>query len=280
MRAFEHCCPGRKAGRFLTWFKNSSRPNHFQFSVGGAPVGGRHWAIKEKPCDSAVIPGPTEAGRFLRTRPGSTRCPDFVNSGRRGLAHPGLRQHSPSVAQKWQARTPRCPVGLSARSCSWAFCREGKLDEVSKDQAVRCQHAGSLTTELGLSEVVQGNTYFDLGQDQDSGAASNPGHIVENMLRMVDGPVLHRFCSTRKLDQYETGVAVFVQDLSIRDPNSTQVFQGLLDFQGNTAWQLIRVQYRRESAAEAFGRHVMQALRFHNVGTIAMPMHGAGLCSG
>ena len=54
---------------------------------------------------------------------------------------------------------------------------------------------------------------------------------------------------TRTLIQDKTKipVPVFVQDLSIRDPNGTQVFQGLLDFQGNTAWQLIGVQYRREN---------------------------------
>ena len=102
-------------------------------------------------------------------------------------------------------KTPRCPVGLSARD-------KTKIPVLHQ----------TLVTSL------------------------------KNMLRMVDeGPVLHRFCSTRKLDQYETGVAVFVQDLSIRDPNGTQVFQGLLDFQGNTAWQLIGVQYRRENLQRA-----------------------------
>ena len=38
----------------------------------------------------------------------------------------------------------------------------------------------------------------------------------QNMMRRVEeGTILHRFCSTRKLDQYENGVAVFIQNLSL-----------------------------------------------------------------
>ena len=90
------------------------------------------------------------------------------------------------------------------------------------------------------------------GQDQDSGATSNPGHIVEKhasdggrgssassvLLHSQTGSIRDRSCSIRA-------------GSVIRDPNGTQVFQGLLDFQGNTAWQLIGVQYRRENLQRA-----------------------------
>ncbi|CAE7377208.1 unnamed protein product [Symbiodinium sp. CCMP2592] len=131
-----------------------------------------------------------------------------------------------------------------------------KLDEVAKDQAValRCQQAGWLTTEQKWVYQKWCKETRTLVQDKTKVPVLHQTLVtsIRNMLRMVDeGPVLHRFCSTRKLDQYETGVAVFVQDLSIRDPNGTQVFQGLLDYQGNTAWQLIGAQYRKENLQRA-----------------------------
>ncbi|CAE7411472.1 unnamed protein product [Symbiodinium sp. CCMP2592] len=131
-----------------------------------------------------------------------------------------------------------------------------KLDEVAKDQAValRCQQAGWLTTEQKWVYQKWCKETRTLVQDKTKVPVLHQTLVtsIRNMLRMVDeGPVLHRFCSTRKLDQYETGVAVFVQDLSIRDPNGTQVYQGLLDYQGNTAWQLIGAQYRKENLQRA-----------------------------
>ena len=163
------------------------------------------------------------------------------------------------VAQKWHGKENPEMSSRPLREVMFMGILQrllAKLDEVSKDQAValRCQHAGWLTTEQKWVYQKWCKETRTLIQDKTKIPVLHQTLVtsLKNMLRMVDeGPVLHRFCSTRKLDQYETGVAVFVQDLSIRGPNGTQVFQGLLDFQGNTAWQLIGVQHRRENLQRA-----------------------------
>lgn len=163
------------------------------------------------------------------------------------------------VAQKWHGKENTEMSSRPLREVMFMGILQkllAKLDEVSKDQtvALRCQHAGWLTTEQKWVYQKWCKDTRTLIQDKTKIPVLHQTLVtsLKNMLRMVDeGPVLHRFCSTRKLDQYATGVAVFVQDLSIRDPNGTQVFQGLLDFQGNTAWQLIGVQYRRENLQRA-----------------------------
>ena len=66
-------------------------------------------------------------------------------------------------------------------------------------------------------------------------------------------PILHRFCATRRLDQCDAGIVVFLQDISVRDANGTRVFEGLLDYQGCTAWQLIGELYRKEKSATIAG---------------------------
>ena len=127
-----------------------------------------------------------------------------------------------------------------------------KLHDVQQDAALtlRCQQQGWYTQDKKwvfqkwckeTQTLVQDTTKIPV-------AHSTLVTSIRNMLQMVDqGPVLNRFCSTRRLDQYEAGVAVFLQDLSLRDPNGTKVYEGLMDYQGCTAWQLIGMQYRRET---------------------------------
>ena len=160
---------------------------------------------------------------------------------------------SRSVAQKWHGKENSEMSSRPLREVMFMGILQKLL---AKDQAaaLRCQQAGWLTTEQKWVYQKWCKETRTLIQDKTKIPVLHHTRVtsLKNMLRMVDeGPVLHRFCSTRKLDQYETGVAVFVQDLSVRDPNGTQVFQGLLDYQGNTAWQLIGVQYRRENLQRA-----------------------------
>ena len=130
--------------------------------------------------------------------------------------------------------------------------------------------------KMGLSEVVQGYTHLDSGQDQDSGTTSNPGHIVEKhasdggrgssassvLLHSQTGSIRDRSCSIR---------AGSVDSGSQRYPG----VPGPSRFPGKHSLAAHRGTIQaRESAAgsggarnpETSGRYVMQALRLHNVG--------------
>ncbi|CAE7787399.1 unnamed protein product [Symbiodinium sp. CCMP2592] len=127
-----------------------------------------------------------------------------------------------------------------------------KLQEAIADKAttIRCQQAGWLTEDQKWTYQKFCRETRTLIRDTNKAPVAHETilALIRNMMVKVDtNPIVHRFCSLRKLDYYESGVAVFMQDLSIRDQDGTMVWQGLLDYQGCTAWQLIGVQYRREN---------------------------------
>ncbi|OLP92427.1 LINE-1 retrotransposable element ORF2 protein [Symbiodinium microadriaticum] len=159
------------------------------------------------------------------------------------------------VAKKWQNK--ECPemssrplrevmfLGIIQRLLT-------KLKEIEEDSelAHRCQQAGWLSTEKKWLYQKWDRDAKMLVQDKAKipVAHSTLTTSLCNMRTWIDqAPILRRFCSTRRLDQCETGIVVFLQDISVRDANGTRVFEGLLDYQGCTAWQLIGMQYRKEN---------------------------------
>ena len=65
--------------------------------------------------------------------------------------------------------------------------------------------------------------------------------------RVMEGRALRRFCATRKLETCQSGVVLFLQDISIRDADGQAIWTALMEIQGCSALQLIGVNYKRES---------------------------------
>ena len=126
------------------------------------------------------------------------------------------------------------------------------LTALDKDpeQIQKCQSSGWLNPEKCWVYQRWDRDQRVLVIDDSRTPKSSPQVLqdAQEMLRLaVMGHVIHRFHATKKLDMCSSGVLTLVMDLSVREPAGMDLHRLLMDYQGSSVFQLIGLQYRRDS---------------------------------
>ena len=88
--------------------------------------------------------------------------------------------------------------------------------------------------------------------------------LSEMMEDVLKDTLINRFHSTRKLTADSTGVVAMIMDVSLRKEMGGKMYWRLQTLQANTAWQILRIQYKPESLRRSPLAEQIQRMAYGN----------------